>query len=436
MDCQICVVIMSYRSVTNKGSTAIKRFFAFSQKGSIQTAVVDRQVDWKQRLSNLLHVLEGKEKSIIELLKNNRTRILIDFFRKHSAVIVVMFTTMLVAAGNLNAKREGSGFLVGYFENAPTNAQKIERLVKSHAAANNLNSVPLAVASAPQGEDDLSALLGKDSSLDQNQMRFQVLTATVPPDAKALLDEGADVAVYEVQDGDTLSVIAEKFKVSTSTIKWANDISDADKIMPGDKIFVLPTTGVQHVCKSGDTIESIAKKYDADTERIIAFNELPADGDIKEGLELIIPDGRIEESRPTASPDSLLGRRNYYSSQVATGTTDTSRSPSMIDRNPKSGHRFPYGYCTWYVATRKYVPWGGNAGTWLYHAKAYGASTGKTPKVGSIMVTNESWYGHVAIVEKVSGDSVTVSEMNYAGFAKRSTRTLSAKSRVIKGFIY
>lgn len=436
MDFQNCVVIMSYRSVTNKGFTAIKRFFAFSQKESIQTTSVVRKGDWKQRISEALHFLEGKEKSIIDLLKHNRTRIFIDFFRKHSAVIVVTLTTALVAAGNLNAKREGSGFLVGYFENAPTNAEKIERLVKSHATANNLNSVPLAVASTPQGEDDLSALLGRDASLDQNQMRYQVLTATVPPDAKKLLDEGADVAVYEVQDGDTLSVIAQKFNVSTNTIKWANDISDADKIMPGDKIFVLPTTGVQHVCKSGDTIEGISKKYDADMEKIIAFNELPADGAIKDGLELIIPDGRIEEVRPTASPDSLLGRRNYYSSQVATGDTDSSRSPSMIDRNPKGGHKFPYGYCTWYVATRKYVPWGGNAGTWLYHAKAYGASTGKTPKVGSIMVTNESWYGHVAVVEKVSGDSVTISEMNYAGFAKKSSRTISAKSRVIKGYIY
>ena len=37
---------------------------------------------------------------------------------------------------------------------------------------------------------------------------------------------------------------------------------------------------------------------------------------------------------------------------------------------------------------------------------------------------------------KVSGGNITVSEMNYAGFAKKSRRTLSSKSRVIKGFIY
>jgi surface antigen len=89
------------------------------------------------------------------------------------------------------------------------------------------------------------------------------------------------------------------------------------------------------------------------------------------------------------------------------------------------------------VAQKRYVPWGGNAGTWLYHAKAAGYATGRSPRPGAIMVSTENrYYGHVAIVEKVSGDIITVSEMNYVGFAKTSRRTLSASSRVIRGFIY
>jgi surface antigen len=82
------------------------------------------------------------------------------------------------------------------------------------------------------------------------------------------------------------------------------------------------------------------------------------------------------------------------------------------------------------------VPWGGNAGTWLYHAKAAGYKTGRAPVVGSIMVSSESWWGHVAIVESVSADSFTVSEMNYKGWAKKSSRVVSKSNRVIKGFIY
>ncbi len=89
------------------------------------------------------------------------------------------------------------------------------------------------------------------------------------------------------------------------------------------------------------------------------------------------------------------------------------------------------------MAQKRYVPWGGNAGTWLYRAKALGYRTGKTPVPGSIVVTTENrYYGHVAIVEKVGNGTITVSEMNYTGWAKTSRRTLATSSRVIKGYIY
>jgi len=358
---------------------------------------------------------------------------LLKFFRKNSALIVVVFASAIVTTGNASSTRGEAGFLYGYFKKPASNEEKLIQRVKSKTYKNeNLSTAALINSEIViENEGDITEMLSNSEELAQNQMEFQVMTATTPPDAKKLLEEGSDVAVYEVKDGDTVSTIAKEFNVTVNTILWANDIDDPDLIRPGDKIFVLPITGVKHVVKKGDDIEKIAKKYKADKEKIIAFNELPADGRIKEGEELIIPDGKIEQ--PVASPNNLLQRRSYYSSGVVDGGK---REPSIIDRNPKGGHVFPYGYCTWYVAQHKYIPWGGNAGTWLYHARAYGAKTGKTPKEGAIIVTSESWYGHVAIVTKVKGDQVTIKEMNYKGFGVVSTRTISAKSRVIKGYIY
>jgi surface antigen/LysM repeat protein len=351
---------------------------------------------------------------------------MLDFFRKDSALLTVFLLVSLVVAGNLNSKKENSGFLFGYFEEENDTQEKIQHRVKSHVSKNNLAITPLTISGSSSVEEDFQALQVEDVDLKENQMQYQVLTAIKSPGAKILLDEGADVAVYEVKPGDTVSTIANDFKITSNTILWANDIDDPDMIQPGDKIFILPTTGVKHKIKPGENIDSIAKKYEADKEKIISFNMLPADGRLKEGEEIIIPEGKIE-APPT------LKQREYYSSGVA---DSGERTPSIIDRNPKGGHNFPYGYCTWYVAQHKYVPWGGNAGTWLYHAKSYGVKTGKNPKKGAILVTNESWYGHVAIVTKVNGDQITVKEMNYKGFAVESTRTLSTKSRVIKGYIY
>jgi len=86
-------------------------------------------------------------------------------------------------------------------------------------------------------------------------------------------------------------------------------------------------------------------------------------------------------------------------------------------------NRFAYGYCTWYVANKRFIPWLGNAIDWWPNARAYGQAEGQLPKVGAVMVTRESGYGHVAYVESVNGDgSWTVSEMNFIGWNKVSTR--------------
>jgi surface antigen len=415
--------------VIKKGNKAIKRFLSKKFK-DIKRKKEGKTMTIKEKIADYYQSFIGKflkiEEKMIGGIKRNRTKVLLDFFRKNSAVVVVVVVSVMVIAGNVNIENNNNSFLFDYFSNPAENRNKIQHRASNQTHQISLTMAPLVLADSSD-QEDVSDLIIKDGNLNQNQMQHQVLTASTAPSAKKLLSEGADVAVYEVQKGDTVSTIAEDFEVTTNTILWANDIDDPDMIKPGDKIFVLPITGLKHVVKDGDNIKDIANEYEADADNIIAFNELPADGSLKIGEELIIPGGEKEEPLP------VIQQRDYYSSDV---TNDPSRAPSLIDRNPKGGHSFPWGYCTWYVATKKYVPWGGNAGTWLYNAKAYGAKTGKKPKKGAILVTNESWYGHVAIVEKVSGSTITVSEMNYKGFGVKSTRTLSTKSSVIKGYIY
>jgi surface antigen len=100
-------------------------------------------------------------------------------------------------------------------------------------------------------------------------------------------------------------------------------------------------------------------------------------------------------------------------------------------------NRFAYGYCTWYVANKRYIPWLGNAIDWWPNARAYGQPEGQVPKVGAVMVTRESGYGHVAYVESVNADgSWTVSEMNFVGWNRVSGRTIRPGQVPLVGFIY
>lgn len=96
---------------------------------------------------------------------------------------------------------------------------------------------------------------------------------------------------YVVQPGDSLGSIADKFDISLSTLLWANDLSSKSVIQPGQKLVVLPVSGVIHHVKKGDTLGEIAETYEAETSKIIAFNDLSEEGEIFIGDILVIPGG-------------------------------------------------------------------------------------------------------------------------------------------------
>ena len=113
------------------------------------------------------------------------------------------------------------------------------------------------------------------------------------------LPPGDRISIYVVRAGDTLSEIAEMFKVSVNTIMWANDLSRVTAIREGQILVILPVTGVQHTVVKGDTLQSLAKKYKADLEEIIRFNDLNSAAALTVGTTVIIPDGEVA-APPTA----------------------------------------------------------------------------------------------------------------------------------------
>ncbi|MBI1862654.1 peptidoglycan DD-metalloendopeptidase family protein [Candidatus Microgenomates bacterium] len=74
------------------------------------------------------------------------------------------------------------------------------------------------------------------------------------------------VVEYEVRGGDTVGTIAKKFDVSEDTIRWANDLKN-DTIKPGQKLNVPPGTGIVYKVSTGENIYSIAKKYNVDAQK-------------------------------------------------------------------------------------------------------------------------------------------------------------------------
>ncbi len=231
-----------------------------------------------------------------------------------------------------------------------------------------------------------------------------------------------EIKKYVVKKGDTLCLIAEKFKITPQTIKWANDLKNS-LIKPGQELIILPVDGVLHVVKKGDTVTKLAKKYKVAKEDIINFNGLSEDGKLFENEVLIIPGGEKpnDSFSKTSSKPKIRKKGNYY---------------------------YPWGYCTfwaeykWQTEQKRKVPsFFGNAKNWLKRAKASGYKVCEgascPPKKGAIISLKTSHpLGHVAYVEEVTPNYVVFSEMNYYGFGKVNYRRLKIGDKRIRGYIY
>ncbi len=102
-----------------------------------------------------------------------------------------------------------------------------------------------------------------------------------------------DIVEYEVLSGDNLSSIADKFNITVDTILWANDLNSKSKIQVGQKLVILPVSGLSYKVKSGDTVGGLAAKFNVTERDIVDFNKTN-DNKLVIGESIIIPGAKIK----------------------------------------------------------------------------------------------------------------------------------------------
>lgn len=347
-------------------------------------------------------------KAASKSLKSARTSVIAAFQPRYAAHVGMLILASLIVFGNNPAKTHG--IAVRILSAHSGIGSSLDDMAMANVAADVATKSSLLVATeATKSADTMNQQIGLVSA-DEISLSKRQVVATAGNATR-------DISSYAVQSGDTLSTIASKFNVTTSTIKWANGLTDADAINPGQNLTILPVTGLVYTVKEGDTADTLAKAYQANAAQILSFNNAEVKG-LTPGEKIIIPDGvKAEVAAPAAA-------------QTRVATAANNPVVPKLTRYAFSGGGYSYGYCTYYVASRRGVPgYWGNARNWYYNAQASGFSVGSTPVPGAIAWTGAGYYGHVAYVEAVNGNSVTISEMNYNGGWNRVTsRTVSAGS--------
>ena len=114
-----------------------------------------------------------------------------------------------------------------------------------------------------------------------------------------LLKTRQRILTYEVKAGDTMQTLAERFGITPGTIIAANELSDPNNLAVGQKLIILPVSGILHRVQRGDTLLSVAEKYMVDPLAIVSANRWLRDPFyLTPGRRLIVPGAAKGEDNP------------------------------------------------------------------------------------------------------------------------------------------
>lgn len=221
-----------------------------------------------------------------------------------------------------------------------------------------------------------------------------VTMTTVTPAKVSTTAQSATSCIVTVQRGQWLSRIAP---ANWRAVAAFNHIANPSRIFPGERI---------NVCVSSSQQQPQGKQFTA---------MIPA---------------------------------NVGGTAAAHASTTQSTVTSPVSVNHASGRTYRNlgtpGYCTWYVQDQRpdiYIPSTQSAADFGRAAASVGDAVGYTPRVGAIVVFQRGvdgaspTYGHVAIVQGISGNSIVIREMNgTAGFGRVDVRTVPLVAGI--SFIY
>jgi len=101
-------------------------------------------------------------------------------------------------------------------------------------------------------------------------------------------ENGGFMIIHVVQPGETIGSIAEKYDVTTNRLITDNELPNPNNLVVGQNIVVL-YPAVTHIVEIGDTLYEIAQKYGVTPTQILQNNPKIAESDVLiPGEELVI----------------------------------------------------------------------------------------------------------------------------------------------------
>ncbi len=156
-------------------------------------------------------------------------------------------------------------------------------------------------------------------------------TSTERPDYRGM----KGIVSYEVRSGDTLSDIAEEFGIDTQTIVSANqNLWNRNYLRVGQTLTFPTVKGIIKKVQSGDTVKSLAKKYEITEDEIKKYNDIQ--GEVLAAGTFIVLPGAQDQSRNTYIAQDIGAMSDIK--YVETGSKLVWPAQGKITQGFKRGH--------------------------------------------------------------------------------------------------
>lgn len=124
---------------------------------------------------------------------------------------------------------------------------------------------------------------------------------------------------YTVVPGDTLSSIAARYRTTVAELAALNNILNPNLIYPG-QVLNIPTFSApvsSYTVRSGDTLSSIANRFDTSVQELVSLNAIPNPNLIYPGQVLRLPDNTENTFYRVKSGDTLSGIALRFDTSVS-----------------------------------------------------------------------------------------------------------------------
>lgn len=307
----------------------------------------------------------------------------------------------------------------------PFEAQKIaSQAVQSQTEERLLEADSVATLSAIYSDS-----LGQDAAKEAETLNNKINVTSASSDYLSSMPiiemEGADVrssiVKYVVQNGDTVWSIASKYNITTDTIRYNNKLEDENSVKPGQTLVILPVSGVLHTVGRNDTLAGIAARYEVSEALIIAQNDLYGET-IKAGMQLIVPNGEIPDApKPKPVPTTTSGSSSSGSGG-SYGSSDRAYATGRF-LFPTSAKAFYNGYHYWAIDITNDCGtpiWAADSGRVVEAKYGYNGGYGNT-----ILIDHgngyQTRYAHMSRLAIIGGYVRRGQVIGYMGSTGRST---------------